>query len=111
MLGRHSHHQGMVLHILGDHSPAADHRPSPDGDATDDGGVGPDGRPLLHQCLDVGLTPLGILGPRGQVIGEDTGGATEDVVLQRHPFIEGDVVLKLTAIPDGHIVRDIDILT
>lgn len=110
LLGGHSHHQDMVFHILGHHRTAADHRPSPDGDAAHDGGVGSDGRSFLHQCLDVGLSSLGILCPWSQVIGEDTGGATEDVVLQRHPLVKGDVVLELAAIPDGHVIGYIDIL-
>ena len=107
--GRHPGHQRIIWHIVRDHGTGGDEGRLPDRMAADNGTVGTQRGSLFDQGLGI-YAMHREMSPRRDHIGEHATGATEDIVLNLHPFINRDVVLDTDTIADSDIVAYIDIL-
>ena len=92
-------HQGEIRHVLRHDRSGRDKSVTADGVAADDGRVRTDGGAALDQS---GAELALARNRRARIddIGEHATRATEDVILQRHAFIETDVVLNLAVVAD-----------
>lgn len=82
---------------------------APDDYPAQDGTVGPQRSALLDQSGDP-LAVLGIGRPGIEVVGEDHRGPAEDLVLQGHQIVDGNVVLQPAAVADDRPAGDIAVL-
>lgn len=104
-----SGHEGEIGDIVGDNCPSGYEGRTPNSVATNDGAVGPKGGTSANECLGIG--PMNReMGSRCGDIGEDTTGATEDIVFDFNAFVYRDVILDTHPVADMHVVADVDIL-
>jgi len=76
---------------------------------TNDGAVGAKGGSLADERLGIDTMNREV-GTGRSDIGEDAGGAAEDIVLYLYSLIDRDIVLDADSIADAHVVADVDIL-
>src|SRR5437879_4169686 len=95
-------HQGVVGYILRDHGPGADEGIAPNGMPADDGRVGAKGGPAAHQGRPV-LVLARDVAARVDHVGEDHGGAAEDIVLENDSLVDRHVVLDLDVVADHDV--------
>src|SRR5262245_13398561 len=105
----HTRHQRKGGHILSDHGACGNETMFAQYMAADDGRVGADRGTALDQSL-AELTLSLDLGARINDIGEHAGGTAEDPVLERHPFVNRNIILDLAVFADRHIGTDGDVL-
>jgi hypothetical protein len=74
------------------------------------GCICPNRCPVLDQRFEIASTSFWVFAPGCQVIGEDAGGAAKYVILKLDPFIQGYIILELTAIAYYNVIGDVDIL-
>lgn len=102
-------HECIVGHVVGYHGSGGYHGRASDGVSTHYCGVGSDGGSFSDKsgCVD----PVhGEVSPWSGDIGEDTRGATEDIVFECHTLVYAHIVLYANTIADMHAATDIDIL-
>jgi hypothetical protein len=114
LTGRISDDKGVVGHIPRHHRSGADKRISAECCSANDGGIGTDGRPPLHQrgpnLIHLADCRTGIVD-----VGEHYRRAAKDIVLQGHPFVDGDIVLDLAPLtnhnvgPDDNVLSDVTV--
>lgn len=109
LTGRDSNHEGVILDILSDDRTAADKGRAANGVTADDGAVGTERGTFLDECLGIDAVNREV-GTGCRDIGEDAGGAAENIILYLYTFINGYVVLDADAIADTDIVTDVHIL-
>ena len=80
-----------------------------DGIAADDGRIGADRRPAPDQGGREFILALD-KGARRQNVGEDHGGAKEDLILDRHAGVDGNVILNFDALTQVYVGADHDVL-
>ena len=109
--GRVAIEHGVGWNVAGDHCPGADQRVCADRAAAHDRGIGADARATLHER---GLVILRSVSRKrrtwGRDVREDHARATENVVFERHAFVDGDIVLDLDVAADRHPGTDHHIL-
>jgi hypothetical protein len=71
--------------------------------------LAPDGRAFFHKGLPVFVLSLD-KGPGIDHVGKNTGGTTEDVILDDYIVIDGNIVLNLDTIAENSLAPDIDVL-
>ena len=90
--------QRMVGEISGHYRPRRNHRPTSDRTSTQHRCICTDGCTPPDPRWPVRFLFLRVFTAGGQVIGEDTGRATEYAVLQFHPLVNRNIVLNLDII-------------
>ena len=95
-----SHDESIVGNVFGDNGTSGDEAITTQGDAADDGGVRSDaGAPADQGGLVKAATAD--LGAGIGDVGQDAGGAKEDIVLNGRAGVDGDVVLNLDVVSHG----------
>ncbi len=101
--------EAVVRHICGDDGACGDEGVAAEGDAADDGGIGSDGGTAADPGFLIKRTADDLGAGIGDV-GEDAGGAEEDIVLDVGAAVDGDVVLDFDVLADGDAVCDHGVL-
>ena len=108
--GRVSNYQRVGVDRFGDDCAGTDEGKFADVVATDDGGIGTDGGPAFHGSF--GIFASTVYRTAGvDDIGEDAGGAEEDIVLAGDAGIDGDVVLHFHVVAEYDLGGDDDVLS
>jgi hypothetical protein len=95
---------------FGDDCAGADEGKFADVVAADDGGIRTDGGPAFHGSFGI-IAPSVDCAAGVDDIGEDAGGAEEDIVLAGDAGINGDVVLHFHIVAEHHLGGDDDVLS
>lgn len=107
---RYTDDQAIVRHISGDDGTCGDEGVTAKGDAANNRGIGSDG----GTSADPGFLIKGAaddLGAGVGDVGENAGGAEENVVLDGGAGVDGDVVLDFDVVADENAVGDHGVLT
>ena len=103
-------YQGVGIDGFGDDRAGSDEGEFADVVAADDGGIGADGGPAFHGSFGI-FAPTVDRTAGVDDIGEDAGGAEEDIVLAGDAGIYGDVVLHFHVVAEYDFGRDDDVLS
>ena len=109
LTGRNTNHQRIILDILGDDGTRAYKGTLADGVTTDNGTVGTKRGAFTDERLGIDAMNRKV-SARGCDVGENTGGATKNIILYFYAFIDRDIVLNADSIADADIVANINIL-
>jgi len=96
----HPDHEAIVGHVPSHDGPGGDEGIATEGNATDDSGVGSDGGTATDQSFFVELATHHLRPGVGD-IGQYTGRAEEDVVLDFRAGVDGDIVLHFDIIANA----------
>ena len=107
---RNAGYQRKVRNIPSDHGSSADERVAANGDAADDGGISSYRSAAHDQRLAVLILSRDVA-PRIDDVGEYHAWATEDIVLDRYAFVDGDVVLDADVVAEDGATGDENALT
>jgi len=105
-----SHYQGVGVDGFGDYRTGTDEGKFADVVAAYDGGIGADGGPAFHGSFGI-FAPTVDCTAWVDDIGEDAGGAEEDIVLAGNASINGDVVLHFHVVAEYYLGGDDDVLS
>jgi len=108
-LGGASVDHGVGGHVAGHDASGAHEGILPEGGTTDYGRICADGCAAFHEGALVLVLSLDE-GAWVDHVREDTGGPAEDLVLDDHVVIDGDVVLDLDAVSYYRCAADVDVL-
>src|SRR5262249_40042939 len=106
---RNANHQPERGNVRRYYCPGTDERVFADRHSADDGRVGSDARSAPDQRGRVFALP-GDVTAGVEHVGEDAGRSAEDIVFQRHAFVDRDVVLDLHVVADPGPGHDDDVL-
>lgn len=105
-----SNHQRVGFNRFGDDCAGADEGKFSDVVAADDGSIGADGGPAFHGSFGI-FASSDDSASWVDDIGEDAGGAEEDIVLAGNAGINGDVILHFHVVAEHDLGGDDDVLS
>lgn len=105
-----SHDKCVGVDGFGDDCAGTDEGKFSDVVAADDGGIGADGGPAFHGSFGI-FASSDDCASGVDDIGEDAGGAEEDIVLTGDTGINGDVVLHFHVVAEHDLGGDDDVLS
>ena len=108
--GRNPGHQGIILYVFRHNGTCSDQSASPYRMATHYRAIRAEGSSLTHARTRVNSVHREVR-PRSIYIGEYAGRSAEDIVLQLHSVIHGDIILDTDTIPDPDVAGHIHILS
>jgi hypothetical protein len=106
---RHTHHEGVIGHIGGDHSASSDEGVPANRDPAHHGGVGTNGTTSPENRPFIQRVPIDLRSGVGDV-GQDARRTEKNVVFHHGTRIDGYVVLDLDVVADDDLTGDVYVL-